>query len=136
MLLGPSQPGGEAAGLVEIPEDGLGLAGEGAQLGGQFPLRGRVEDSPRPSQPDRQQALAHQHGQISLGGGHRDLRAGPRVEDVVGLAGQAGTDHVGQRQQRAAMPAGQAGGGQGVGGLARLADGKGERSVPDERTLL
>ena len=90
------------------------------------------QHAPRPSQPDRQQALPHQHGQVRLGGRHRYLRPGPRVEDVVGLPGQAGADHVGQGQQGGALRAGQAGRCQGIGGLPGLADGEGERALPDQ----
>ena len=62
-----------------------------------------------------------------------DLGPGLQEEDRVGLAGDRRPDGVGDRDDRAATLAGEAGRGDGVGGLARLGDRDDERPLVERR---
>ena len=71
-----------------------------------------------------------------LGGGHADFRPGVGVEGAVGLARNHGADHVANGQGPGAFLLGLALGGDGVGGLARLADDDGQRGSIDQRVAV
>ncbi len=61
-------------------------------------------------------------GKVSFGGGHRDLRAGPGIEDFVGLPGNGAAYHVGNGQDLVASAPGQPEGSKCIRRFTGLAD--------------
>ena len=74
------------------------------------------------SDVERQEIHHRQLGGEGLGGGHGDLGTCPGVEHVVGSLGDGASHHVDHGQHPGAPALGLPQGGQGVGGLAGLAD--------------
>ncbi len=75
----------------------------------------------------------HDLGGVALGRRHADLRAGPCVEDAVGLAGEQRVDDIGHSDGLRAAPACLAQGVKGVDRLARLADSHDEGVLAQDR---
>jgi len=79
----------------------------------------------------------HQHYQelsgIGLGGGHRDLRPGPGINDLIGFTGNGRANDIRDRQGSGAQPLGFLQGRQGIAGLAGLADDNHQRARIHQR---
>ena len=70
---------------------------------------------------DSQDVAGQKLGAVGLSGGHRDLRTGQGVEDVVCFPGNGGADHIDDGKGADTHALGLPESRQGVGGLTRLA---------------
>lgn len=90
---------GEGLNRLDVFEQFVGLAGQLLEAADDLAHpRGRNGAAQR-----RDVESQHQHADelrgVSLGGSHGDFRAGPGVDDLVGLAGDRRADDVGDRQR-------------------------------------
>ncbi len=111
---------------VDVLEEGLHVGGDLAEGFDELLGAVRFEAAVEAAQEEGEHGDGGDLGGEGFGAGDADLGAGVGVEDAVGLPGDGGLDDVADADRAGASLLGLPDGGQGVCGLAGLADGDGQ----------